>query len=69
MDDTVDGDLSSMDLIAMPVPLKNLPTKSSCSEDESQKTATIVSADSTTNTETKTTPQVGYNDQCLIKNV
>lgn len=57
MDDTVDGDLS-MDLTAMTVPNKIPLTKSSCSEDESQKTATVMSAESTTNTETKTTPQV-----------
>lgn len=49
LDDTVDADLS--------IELNLRKTKSSCSDDESLKTMTMVSTESTTNTGTKTTPQ------------
>lgn len=52
MDDTVDGETS----LSSDIPVTK--AKSICSDDESLKTATILSTGSGTNTETKTSPQV-----------
>lgn len=52
MDDTVDGETS------MTSEVQFNKAKSICSDDESLKTATMLSTGSATNTETKTSPQV-----------
>lgn len=52
MDDTVDGETSFSNDV------QSTKAKSICSDDESLKTATILSTESATNTETRTTPQV-----------
>lgn len=58
MDDTVDGDASYSNEFQF------TKAKSICSDDESLKTTTVLSTGSTTNTETKTTPQVfEWNDR------
>uniref|UniRef100_U5EXH6 Putative ral n=1 Tax=Corethrella appendiculata TaxID=1370023 RepID=U5EXH6_9DIPT len=64
MDDTVDGDLSSIKDNTC------TQTKLSCSDDESSlKTVTGLSIESATNTETKPSPQEQFDDGAIVSNI